>query len=150
VAGRVFLNNVSFGAYADLVHEREHHRRRGEALARARAIVQTARHRHRLRAVVNGEPLVARVLLIGNNRYELDLFTLGARKRLDRGELQLWAAAGWLPREWREQVAPRFTIDLEGGRVEAAADGEPLTLEPPLELESLPAALRLRLPRKAE
>src|SRR4029077_15240095 len=34
VAERLFLNNVSFGAYAGLVREREHHRRRGEALAR--------------------------------------------------------------------------------------------------------------------
>jgi diacylglycerol kinase family enzyme len=147
VGGRVFLNNLSFGAYAALVHRRERHRRRGEALARARALLLTARHRHRVHARVNGEELVARVLLIGSNRYDIHLFTLGERPRVDRGELQLWAAAGWLPHTWQERIAPELTIELEAPRVRAAADGEPVTLEPPLVLESLPRALRLRLPR---
>jgi diacylglycerol kinase family enzyme len=143
---RLFLNNVSFGVYAGLVHRRERHRRRGEALARARALLQTGRHRHRLHARVNGEELPARVLLIGNNRYEVDLFTLGERTRLDAGELHLWAAAGWLPNAWEEQIAPRFTIELDTAHVRAAIDGEPALLEPPFELESLPRALRVLLP----
>jgi diacylglycerol kinase family enzyme len=144
--GRIFLNNISLGAYAGLVHRREHRRRRGEALARARALVQTARRRHRLRARVNGEQLAARVLLVGNNRYAVDLFTLGERERLDGAELQLWAAAGWLPNAWEERVAPRFTIDLAAKTIRAAIDGEPVLLTPPLELESLPRALRVLLP----
>ena len=143
---RLFLNNLSLGAYAGLVHRREHHRRRGETLARARALVQTARHRHHLRARVNGEELSARVLLVGNNRYDVDLFTLGERKRLDAGELQLWAAAGWLPNAWEERVGPRFTIELGQKRIKAAIDGEPVTLDTPLELESLPRALRVLVP----
>ena len=147
VGGRVFLNNLSFGAYAALVHRRERHRRRGEMLARARAILLTARHRHRVHARVNGEELAARVLLIGSNRYDIQLFTLGQRPRVDGGELQLWAAAGWLRHTWQERIAPKFTIELEAPRVRAAADGEPVTLEQPLVLESLPRALRLRLPR---
>ena len=145
-ADRIFLNNISVGAYAGLVHRREHHRRRGEALARARALAQTARSRHHLRARVNGEELTARVLLVGNNRYAVDLFTLGERERLDRGELQLWAAAGWLPNAWAERVSPRFTIELPQTRVRAAIDGEPVVLTPPLELESLPRALRVLVP----
>src|SRR5918999_478347 len=36
---RLFLNNVSLGVYARLVHRRERHRRRSEALARLRALV---------------------------------------------------------------------------------------------------------------
>ena len=35
--GSLFLNNVSLGVYAQLVHRRERHRRRREALARVRA-----------------------------------------------------------------------------------------------------------------
>jgi diacylglycerol kinase family enzyme len=146
VGSRVFLNNVSLGAYARLVHRRERHRRRGEALARVRALLATARRHGHLRARVNGELLVARVLLVGNNRYELDLFTLGARERLDAGELQLWSAAGLLPTAWEEQAAPQFRIELPSPRVRAAIDGEPVTLEAPLELETLPRALRLLLP----
>ena len=49
------------------------------------------------------------MLLIGNNRYDVDLFTLGMRERLDEGVLQLWAAAGWLPTAWEEHVAASST-----------------------------------------
>ncbi len=146
VGSRLFLNNVSLGTYAALVHRRERHRRRGEALARARALLESARRRHRLRARVNGEQVLARVLLVGNNRYELDLFTLGARERLDAGELFLWTADGLLPRRWEERTAPRFRIELDAPRVGAAVDGEPAALEPPLDFESLPRALRVLLP----
>jgi diacylglycerol kinase family enzyme len=149
VGDRLFLNNVSFGAYAGLVHEREHHRRRGEALARARALLKVARNRRDLHARVNGEEVRARVLLIGNNRYDVDLFTLGVRERLDEGVLQLWAAAGWLPTAWEERVAERFRIEMPSGRVPAAIDGEPVVLDSPLELESLPQALRVLVPAKS-
>ena len=146
VGARLFLNNISLGSYAHLVHRREHHRRRGEALARARALFQGAAHRHRLRAWVNGEQVLARVLLVGNNRYEVDLFTLGARDRLDAGELSLWTADGVLPHRWEERTGTRFTVALDGRRVPAAIDGEPAVFQPPLELESLPRALRVLVP----
>ena len=150
VADRLFLNNISFGAYAGLVHEREHHRRRGEALARARAIFKSVRHRHGLHARVNGEDIRARVLLIGNNRYDVDLFTLGMRERLNEGMLQLWAAEGWLPTAWEEQVAAQFRIEVPSGRVRAAIDGEPVLLDSPIELESLGQALRVLVPTGTE
>src|SRR5919199_5486234 len=38
VGDRLFLNNVSLSLYARLVHRREHHRRRRDALARPRAL----------------------------------------------------------------------------------------------------------------
>jgi diacylglycerol kinase family enzyme len=146
VNGRLFLNNVSLGVYAGLVHRREHHRRRGEALARMRALLAVALHRHRLRARVNGESVMARVLFVGNNDYELDLFTLGARARLDEGRLFLWIAAGVLPTAWDERTAPSFRLELDRSQVRAAVDGEPHVFETPLELESAPGALRVRIP----
>src|SRR5207244_7920258 len=42
---RLFLNNVSLGLYARLVHRREQHRRRREALARLRAPLILLAHR---------------------------------------------------------------------------------------------------------
>jgi diacylglycerol kinase family enzyme len=146
VGGRVFLNNVSLGVYAGLVHRRERHRRRGEALARLRALATVARHRHRLHARVNGEDVAARVLLVGNNRYEVSLFTLGERGRLDEGKLQVWAAAGLLPTSWDERVDAEFQVELARPRVRAAIDGEPADLDSPLRFESLPQALRLLVP----
>ena len=151
VNGRIFLNNVSLGVYAGLVHRREHHRRRGEALARARALVAVARRRHRIRARVNDDDVLARAIFVSNNCYELDLFTLGARPRLDEGRLFLWIAAGVLPTAWEERTGTSFRLELAGGRVRAAVDGEPHAFEPPLEFESVPGALRVRVPdREAE
>lgn len=146
VNGRHFLNNVSLGVYAGLVHRRERHRRRGEALARARGLLAVARHRHHVQARVNGEAVAARALFVGNNRYELDLFTLGERERLDEGKLFLWIAGGVLPTAWDGRTARKLRIELPGPRVRAAVDGEPAVFEPPLELELLPRALRLLVP----
>ena len=54
---RVFLNNVSLGVYAQLVHRREHQRRRREAFARLRALAILALHRQPLGITVDGEPV---------------------------------------------------------------------------------------------
>jgi hypothetical protein len=55
-----------------------------------------------------------------------------------------------LPTAWEEQTGRAFTIDTGGGEVRAAIDGEPVVLETPVELESLPGALRLLLPPRTE
>lgn len=146
VGERLFLNNVSLGIYARLVHRREHRRRRGEALARLKAVAAVARQRHTLRATVDGEPVRARVIFVGNNTYELTLFTVGARERLDAGELSLWTASGWLPTTWDERTGTRFRIDVAAHRVRAAIDGEPVVLDTPVEVGIVPRALRLQLP----
>jgi diacylglycerol kinase family enzyme len=150
VGDRLFLNNVSLGIYARLVHRRERHRRRGEALARVKALAAVVRHRHTLHASVDGDPVRARVIFVGNNAHELSLFTVGARERLDTGELSLWTAAGWLPTTWQRRTGTRFRIDARGDRVRAAIDGEPVVLETPIEVEIVPRALRLLLPEDAE
>jgi diacylglycerol kinase family enzyme len=144
---RRFLNNVSLGLYAALVHRREHHRRRREALAGLRAMWLSLRHRPEAWARVDGEPVRARVLLVANNAYELSLFSLGARERLDGGSLHLYAAKGVLPRTWEEQAGERFVLDAPGERLDAAIDGEPVELKTPLELAVERGALRVLLPR---
>jgi diacylglycerol kinase family enzyme len=146
--GLLFLNNVSLGLYAGLVHRREDHRRRGEALAGMRALGLLAGERHRMHARVDGRPLAARILLVANNSYDLDLFTLGERPSLDEGRLHLYAADGWLPRSWSEVVAPRFRVELDRRRVEAAVDGEPVELEGLLEFTLEPRALRVLVPQR--
>ena len=144
---RRFLNNVSLGLYAELVHRRERHRRRREALAGLRALWLSVRRRPGIWARVDGEPTRARVLLVANNAYELRLFSVGVRERLDEGRLHLYAANGVLPRAWEEQAGERFVLDAPGKRLAAAIDGEPVELETPLELAVEPGALRVLLPR---
>ena len=146
VDGRAFLNNVSLGLYAGLVHRRERHRRRGVAFAGARALSRLAGERHRLRATVDGAPVLFRILFVGNNRYDLSLFTVGARAALDEGCLHLYAAGGWLPQNWDERVAASFELGLPADGVRAAVDGEPCSLSGTVVVESRPGALRLLLP----
>jgi diacylglycerol kinase family enzyme len=143
---RRFLNNVSIGLYAALVHRREHRRRRREALAGARALWLSLRRSPGVWATVDGEPVRGRVLVVGNNAYDLSLFSIGERRRLDEGRLHLYTAKGVLPNEWKEQSGERFRLDAPG-RVRAAIDGEPVELETPLELAVEPGALRVLLPR---
>jgi len=150
VNGRVFLNNVSLGAYAQLVHRRESHRRRRAALARLRALWVTARERHGLRAKVDGHPVDARVIFVGNNAYELDVFNVGERERLDEGVLHLYTLEGWLPTAWTDRKGASFTVETEASKVEAASDGEPVELESPLRFEVRPRALRVLLPARRE
>jgi diacylglycerol kinase family enzyme len=147
---RIFLNNVSFGIYARLVHRREHHRARRDAFARARALLLTAREQHPEPVVVDGQPIAARVVLVANNAYDLDTFNIGERTRLDEGKLHAYVAEDWLPRHWHERVADSFRIGGPGGRLSAAIDGEPAELESPVELRSEPKALRVLIPLERE
>jgi diacylglycerol kinase family enzyme len=142
---RLFLNNVSLGVYAGLVHERERRRRRREAFARLKALGLLARTRHRATILLDGAPVDAPLVLVANNSYtHAGRFTLGERERLDEGRLHLYVVTG---AAWEERAAERFELDAHDGTLRAAVDGEPAQLETPLELAVEPLALRVRLPR---
>jgi diacylglycerol kinase family enzyme len=146
VGDRVFLNNVTLGLYAELVRRREHHRRRRDALAQLRALLLLARERSSVHLSVDGKPVEAQLAVIANNHYTLELFSLGERKRLDEGLLHLYLAPGWRPSRWDERACERLTINAREHRLNAAIDGEPATLETPLEFTFEPRALRVLVP----
>jgi diacylglycerol kinase family enzyme len=151
VEDRLFLNNVSLGLYALLVHRRERHRRRRDTLARLRAILLTLRERGRSqRFVIDGRPVRARVVLVANNHYSLDLFSVGEREQLDEGRLSLYVPHGFRRVTWEERSCTELTIDIRGHRVRAAIDGEPAALVTPLGFRVEPGALRLLVPRSPE
>ena len=107
------------------------------------------------------------VIMVSNNPYQLRMIGgRGTRERLDQGTLGVVAIhiagaaefsrlvaldmtgradrfPGWL--EWTTSA---FRIDSDGP-VEIGVDGEALVLDPPLLFETLPGALRVRLPRHA-
>ncbi len=142
VAGRVFLNNVSLGVYAHLVHRREHGRRRREALARLRALATAARRPRPVRVDGRAVP----VLLVANNAYRLDSVSVGERERLDEGALHLYEVERLLPWSRRESSGTRFELAVEPSPVAAAIDGEPAELTSPVEVTIEPGALRLLEP----
>jgi diacylglycerol kinase family enzyme len=146
VNGRAFLNNVSLGAYAGLVHRREEHRRRQAVLARLRGLGGLFAHRRPLQIAIDGSPVEARIALIANNAYDLEPATFGERALLDAGQLHLYLTSALTRPEWRDQEAETFTITASAASLDAAIDGEPVTLETPLEFEIEPKALRVLLP----
>jgi diacylglycerol kinase family enzyme len=136
---RLFLNNVSLGVYAQLVHRRERHRRRREAFARVRAWAMLLTHRESLGITIDGDPIDAPIVLVANNAYALDFPSLGARERLDEGKLHLYIPGA-------ERIGERFVVDAAAGRLQAALDGEPDELVMPIEFRIEPGALRVLVP----
>jgi diacylglycerol kinase family enzyme len=147
VGDRLFLNNVSLGLYALLVHRRERHRRRREALARLRALALTLKdRRRRQRFTIDGVPVRARLALVANNDYSLELLSIGERERLDEGRLHLYVPHGFRRITWDERTGTEFEIGSPLPRVRAAVDGEPVELETPLRFRVEPLALRVLVP----
>jgi diacylglycerol kinase family enzyme len=140
----VFLNTVSFGLYAALVAEEDRVGSRLRALAR-----RVIRGGH-VRLRIDGEPVTARIVVVGNNVYRLHPLDLGTRPRIDQGILHLGIARGLLPRSWEERRAARFTIEADAPSLDVAIDGEPVRLRPPVELRVEPRALRLLVPEGRE
>jgi diacylglycerol kinase family enzyme len=139
---RLFLNNVSLGLYARLVHRRERHRRRREAFARLRSWAIVLTHREPLGITIDGEPVESRLVLVANNAYVLELPSIGERERLDEGQLHLYAGTD-------ERVGERFAVDARAGQLEAAVDGEPDTLRTPIDFRIEPRALRVLIPDRS-
>jgi diacylglycerol kinase family enzyme len=170
VNGRIFVNNASMGLYAKIVQSPEYR----DAKLRTAAgmlpdMLGPEARPFDLRYVgPDGvECPSAHLIMVSNNPYELDhLGGRGTRERMDLGTLGLAAAriagageavefigleaAGRIRnfRGWHEWEAPLFRVD-SGAPVEIGIDGEALRMHPPLVFESLPGALRVRIPQHA-
>jgi diacylglycerol kinase family enzyme len=142
--GRVFLNTVSFGLYAELVAE-EHRTR-----SRIRAALRLVFRGGEARLAIDGEPITARIVVVGNNVYRLHPLEVGTRPRIDEGILHLGIARGLLPWSWEERREERFTIDAAEPSLDVAVAGEAVWLRPPVELRVEPRALRLLVAERGE
>ena len=167
---RVFLNNVSLGLYASLVHDPSHDtkNRLMAALRMIPAAFGKSRQPLDLTVEVEGrmERRRALVLLVANNDYALDAISdLGRRTRLDEGCLHAyvveavgrWRLVGLFARalvrpDRADGGLGRMDVQALRGRREAAdrahvaIDGEPDMLTPPLVFEIRPRALRVLIP----
>ena len=153
VNGRVFVNNVSLGLYADAVQQS------GYRDAKIRTLLNTVPEvlgpdakPPDLTWSGDGGRRSGVAILVSNNRYRLmRLLSSGTRPRLDAGELGITVfapregnTAGEGPLSWQEWTNPAFELDSPGP-VPAGIDGEATTLEPPLRFRSRPGALRVRI-----
>ena len=158
VNGRVFVNNVSLGVYAEAVQKS------GYRDAKVRTLLDTVSEVIGPDAKV--PPLTWRgphghahdssaAILVSNNRYRLGHpIGSGTRPRIDDGLLGITVFAEPGAREkgrgpkrpWREWSATSF--ELEASKpVPAGIDGEAAILEPPLRFRIRPGALRARIAR---
>jgi len=151
VNGRVFVNNVSLGLYADAVQHPSYRE------AKLRTLLDTVPDAAGRDAEV--PPLRWRdpdgfehdgglAVLVSNNPYRLGrAMGSGTRPRLDSASLGLAVigpAGGFGHGLLRLWTLPQ--VDVEGnGMVPAGIDGEAVMLEPPLRFATHPAALRVRI-----
>ncbi len=170
VNGRVFVNNASLGVYAQVVQSPAY---RDAKLATWTGMLPDLlgtdatpidlRFQSPDGSICNDAPLV----LVSNNPYQLThLAGAGTRERIDTGMLGVVAARVRSSADVSKLVAlelagqvGRFpgliswsALEFEVRSSESLAvglDGEALMLQPPLHFESLPGALRVRLPRSA-
>lgn len=155
VNGRVFVNNVSLGLYAEAVQ------REGYREAKMRTLLDTLPETVGPDAkapslfwdgTAGDESAVA--VLVSNNPYRLGrAIGSGTRPRLTRGLLGIAALAptraggdgavrhSFGMRQWTASV---FDVHANE-RVPAGVDGEALQLDPPLRFTIRPAALRVRI-----
>jgi len=170
VEDRIFLNNVSVGAYPRMVWERNKARRRGwpRAVASAFAIAGTwfELRTVTVRLVVDGAELVRRspFVVVGNGAYEVEGLQVGKRQMIADDNLSLYVAPelgrldalaiplrivfGRLKRhekfeQWR---ASSIRMDLARRRAVVAVDGEVVALKTPMRFRLAARALRVIVP----
>ena len=135
-----------------------------------RASITSLRHfrRHRLWISAPGleAPIKTPLLFVGNNRYEVSLFGLGKRARLDEGELCLYAIRAksrlhlfWAgirgifgkldqQRDFITAYVSEAEIGADRPTLALSADGETVRMETPLRYRIRPKALRLIVPAR--
>ncbi len=151
VNGRLFLNNVSLGLYGDAVQQPGYRDAKARTvLATAGAVLGSKVPAPSLRVVGDREDGHGRpaVVLVSNNPYALKPPPVAAtRPRLDGAQLGiivLDAPGGGRRRPARAWSAPTLEVRT-AAPAQAGLDGEAVELDPVLQFEIRPAALRVRI-----
>lgn len=171
VNGEIFVNNSMLGLYAPIVGVRDRERReknRGKWLATISALIKVLPRYPLLHLRIKGEGLKivrhTRFLFVGNNEYEMNAFSYGARSRFDSGNLYLYIAKSrgrlglvglgllslFRDLKWTDRFdrfcLPEFSIETRKQTVPVYVDGEVLILKAPLHYRTRAHELRVVLP----
>lgn len=161
INGRTFVNNASFGAYADVVQSPQYRDHKTRTTLSELPDLMMARRGARLSVQVDGAAIdQPQAVLISNNPYGgSDLSGMGRRPRLDLGTLGIIGvsvrstrqAIGLLRRTSRHGLtraeSPEVTVTADTESISVGVDGEALTMTVPVRCQSMPGALRVRVPR---
>jgi diacylglycerol kinase family enzyme len=161
INGQTFVNNASFGAYAEVVETPAY---RGDKLNTTLNTLPELLQGHRgarLSARADGTEIEApQALLVSNNPYGTgDIAGLGRRARLDRGTLGVVGvtvasarqAAGLLRGRHASGLSVLTTRQIEiradAPRIPVGVDGESIAMPTPVTCTISPQALRVWVPR---
>ncbi|MFI9237402.1 diacylglycerol/lipid kinase family protein [Streptomyces sp. NPDC053079] len=161
VGGRVFVNNASFGAYAEVVQSPAYRDDKVGTVLQLLPGVLTRQHGPRLSVRADAVTVDGpQAVLVSNNPYRVgDRAGLGRRDRLDGGVLGVLSitvdsaveAADLLRGRHapglRSLTAGELVIDADQPEVQVGVDGEALALPTPVRCASEPGALLVRVPR---
>jgi diacylglycerol kinase family enzyme len=161
IGGRTFVNNASFGAYAEVVESPAYREDKLGTTLDALPDLLAGHRGARLRAQADGvEISEPQALLVGNNPYGTgDIAGLGRRARLDRGVLGLVgvmvASASQAVGLLRGRNAAGLTlvtarevvVTADTRLIPVGIDGEAVTLPTPVVCKIRPRALVVRVPR---
>jgi diacylglycerol kinase family enzyme len=160
IGDRPFVNNASFGAYAEIVQSPEYRdNKEGTILSMLPDLLTTGSGNLSVRV---GDVSVAstQAILISNNPYGSGRISdMGRRNRLDQGVLGVIAgrldsatrAIGLLRRERGRTLTvltgPEAIVDADAAEIPVGIDGEAVSVATPVHCTIRPRALRVRLPR---
>lgn len=153
IGKRVFVNNVSFGVYAEAIADPDYRSHKAKSIADAAAA--SAEHPEKGLSVTDPDGNVHNeigMLLASNNPYQyIGAPDFAGRAALDTGTLGVIvenrAAAGERGRaEMKEWTTPRLTVESTEKKVPVGIDGSLHKVKAPVEVTVDHAALRIVLP----
>ena len=162
VGGRTFVNNASFGAYAQIVQSPAYRDDKRGTTLRLLPDLLTGHSGPHLTVRIDDDLTIdaPQAILISNNAYEIgDPAGLGRRGRLDLGVLGVIAITvdnaaqaaellrGRHSRGLRTRTAHEVIIDADVEQIPVGIDGEAVLLPTPVQCLIRPGALRVRVPR---
>jgi len=163
IGGRAFVNNASFGVYAEVVENPAYRDDKAGTVLQMLPGLLGAHQGARLIVRVDGRVILdgPQAVLVSNNPYETgDIAGLDRRARLDRGVLGVIGvkvdnaaqAAALLSRPARSReltalTAREVVIDSDEPQIPVGIDGESVLMPTPVRCSIRPLALRVQVPR---
>jgi len=162
ISGRTFVNNASFGAYAEIVDSPQYRDDKlGSTLKLLPDLLAGERGTHLTAGTGDKSVSEPQAVLVANNPYGMgDIAGLGRRARLDRGVLGVVGVRvrsareaasllrGARPGRINAITATEVTIDGDTPEIHVGIDGESVSLPRPVRCCIRPGALRVRVPRQ--
>lgn len=161
INGLPFVNNASFGVYAEIVRSPAYRDDKTATVLRLLPDLLAGHAGNRLVARIDGTAVVGpQAILVSNNPYGTsDLAGLSRRDRLDSGRLGTVTlsvantrdAVGLIRRTRSQGLTQRttleVTVDATAPRIPVGVDGESLEFDTPVRCVIEPGALRVWVPR---